>query len=79
MLVVNKAVHKSLKTYLEKVQPQNSDYLFASRKGKKAITTFGYKFGWRVEEIADLAWSQVDRRQWGVGWKSEPLKIRAVG
>ena len=32
----------------------------------KGFTTFGYKFGWRVEEIADLAWSQVDRRQWGV-------------
>jgi integrase len=38
ILVVNKAVHKSLKTYLGKVQPQNSDYLFASRKGNKAIT-----------------------------------------
>ena len=38
ILVVNKAVHKSLKNYLEKVQPRNSDYLFASRKGNKAIT-----------------------------------------
>ena len=38
ILVVNKAVHKSLKNYLEKVQSRNSDYLFASRKGKKAIT-----------------------------------------
>ena len=38
VLVVNKAVHKSLKNYLEKVQPRNSDYLFASRKGNKAIT-----------------------------------------
>jgi integrase len=38
ILVVNKAVHKSLKTYLEKVQPGNSEYLFASRKGNKAIT-----------------------------------------
>jgi integrase len=32
----------------------------------KGFTTFGYKFGWRVEEIANLAWSQVDRKQWGV-------------
>jgi integrase len=32
----------------------------------KGFTTFGYKFGWRVEEIANLAWSQIDRRQWGV-------------
>ena len=38
VLVVKKAVHKSLKNYLEKVQPGNSDYLFASRKGNKAIT-----------------------------------------
>jgi site-specific recombinase XerD len=38
MLVINKAVHKSLKNYLEKVQPRNSDYLFACRKGNKAIT-----------------------------------------
>jgi integrase len=38
ILVVNKAVHKSLKNYLEKVQPGNSDYLFAGRKGNKAIT-----------------------------------------
>ena len=38
VLVVNKAVHKSIKNYLEKVQPPNSDYLFASRKGNKAIT-----------------------------------------
>jgi len=38
ILVVNKAVDKSLKTYLEKVQPENIDYLFASRKGNNAIT-----------------------------------------
>jgi integrase len=38
ILVVNKAVHKSLRKYMEKVQPRNSDYLFTSRKGNKAIT-----------------------------------------
>jgi len=38
ILVVNKAVHKSLKNYLEKVQPRDSDYLFVSRKGNNAIT-----------------------------------------
>ena len=27
----------------------------------KPFVTFAYKFGWRVEEIADLHWSQVDR------------------
>ena len=37
ILVVNKAVHKSLKNYLEKVQPRNSDYLFASRKGNSHL------------------------------------------
>ena len=32
----------------------------------KGFTTFGYKFGWRVEEIVNLTWSQVDKGQWGV-------------
>ncbi len=38
ILVINKTVYKSLKNYLEKLNPKNNDYLFASRKGKKAIT-----------------------------------------
>jgi len=32
----------------------------------KVFTTFGYKFGWRVEEIANLTWKQVDRHEWGI-------------
>lgn len=33
VLMVNKAVHKALKRYLEKVEPDDEDYLFKSRKG----------------------------------------------
>ncbi len=39
VLVVNKTVYKSLKSYLDKVQPEGDDYLFASRKGKKPLQT----------------------------------------
>ena len=38
VLVINKTVHKALKTYLAKVQPDDDCYLFQSRKGNKAIT-----------------------------------------
>jgi len=29
----------------------------------KGFVTFGYKYGWRLEEIAGLKWSQIDRHQ----------------
>lgn len=29
----------------------------------KGFVTFAYKYGWRIEEIGSLKWSQVDRRQ----------------
>jgi integrase len=32
----------------------------------RGFVTFGYKLGWRVREITNLTWSQVDRNQWGV-------------
>ena len=38
ILVMNKSIHKSLQTYLEKIKPSNDDFLFASRKGKRSIT-----------------------------------------
>ena len=34
VLVVNKAVYKALKNYLDKVKPDDEDYLFASKKAK---------------------------------------------
>jgi integrase len=37
-LVINKAVHKALKSYLEELNPNDEDFLFASRKGKKPLT-----------------------------------------
>jgi integrase len=38
MLVMNKRIYKSFQTYLEKLRPEDEAYLFASRKGSKAIT-----------------------------------------
>ena len=39
VLVVNKTVYKALKNYLDKIQPDDNDYLFASRKGKNPLQT----------------------------------------
>lgn len=39
VFVVNKTVYKALKNYLDKVQPKDNDYLFASRKGNKPLQT----------------------------------------
>lgn len=39
ILVINKTVYKSLKIYLEMISPRDSDYLFASRKGKNRPIT----------------------------------------
>jgi integrase len=37
ILMVNKAVHKALRNYLEKVDPDDEDFLFASRKSKEPL------------------------------------------
>ena len=37
VLVVNKTVYKALRNYLEKVQPADEDWVFASRKGNSHI------------------------------------------
>ncbi len=38
ILVMNKTTHKSLQNLLEKMKPDDENYLFMSRKGEKAIT-----------------------------------------
>jgi integrase len=38
MLVMNKSIYKSFQAYLEKLKPMDEEFLFRSRKGKKAIT-----------------------------------------
>ncbi len=38
ILVMNKSIYKSLQIYLDKLKPEDEAYLFASRKGNKAIT-----------------------------------------
>lgn len=37
ILVINKTVFKALKNYLDKIQPDDNDYLFPSRKGKSHL------------------------------------------
>ena len=37
ILVINKTVYKALKDFLDKVQPNDEDYLFASRKGNSHL------------------------------------------
>ena len=37
ILVINKTVYRALKDYLDRVQPENGDYVFASRKGGSHI------------------------------------------
>jgi hypothetical protein len=37
ILVINKTVHKTLRNYLDAVQPDDEDFLFASRKGNSHI------------------------------------------
>jgi len=39
ILMVNKAVHKALRSFLEKIRPGDDDYLFASRKTREPLTT----------------------------------------
>jgi len=41
VLMVNKAVHGALRNYVEKVKPQDEDFLFASRKGEGPLTIGG--------------------------------------
>jgi len=38
ILMVNKAVFKALRNYLERLAPDDNDYVFASRKGKNPLT-----------------------------------------
>jgi len=37
ILVINKAVYKALKNYLDQISPDDEDYLFKSRKGNQAL------------------------------------------
>jgi len=38
ILMVNKTVYKSLKNFLQKINPDDEDYLFESRKGKRPLS-----------------------------------------
>ena len=36
--MINKAVHKAIKNFLEEMQPESDEFLFASQKGRDALT-----------------------------------------
>lgn len=38
ILVMNKTTYKSLQNFIERISPHDEDYLFASRKGERAVT-----------------------------------------
>ena len=38
ILMVNKAVHKAIKNFLQQMQPESDEFLFASQKGRGPLT-----------------------------------------
>lgn len=81
ILVMNKSVHKSLQTYLEKIKPSDDDFLFVSRKGNKAVTvqcvnnkvkhwtqTINLKGNYGAYSLRKT-WGYVQRTVYGVGFE----------
>ena len=81
VLVVNKTVYKALKNYLDKVQPDDNDYLFASRKGNKPLQTKSINRlvkGWTKAinlkgnygaHTLRKSWGYIQRTKHGVGFE----------
>jgi integrase len=81
ILVMNKSIYKSLQIYLEALKPMDDDYLFASRKGHKAITvqcvnnmvkqwvrTINLKGNYGAHSLRKT-WGYVQRTTYGVGFE----------
>lgn len=81
VLVVNKVVFKALRNYLEKVQPADEDYVFASRKGnshiqsqavsklvKKWTNSINLKGNYGAHTLRKT-WGYQQRTQHGVGFE----------
>ena len=68
-LLTEKNVRKGFFEYDEFVAVRNAlpDYL-------KGFVTFAYKVGWRVGEIINLTWAQVNRRDWSVRIEGDQTK-----
>ena len=81
ILVVNKTVFKALKNFLEKVQPKDEDYVFASRKGnghlqsqavsklvKKWTGSINLKGNYGAHTLRK-SWGYIQRTVHGVGFE----------
>ena len=81
ILVINKTVFKALKNYLDKVQPNDEDYLFPSRKGnshlqsqavskmvKKWTKAINLKGNYGAHTLRKT-WGYIQRTQFGVGFE----------
>lgn len=81
ILVMNKSIYKSLQSYLEKIKPNDDDFLFASRKGKRSITiqcvnnmvkqwtrTINLKGNYGAHSLRKT-WGYVQRTVYGVGFE----------
>jgi integrase len=81
ILVMNKSIYKSLQIYLEKIKPNDEDFLFASRKGKRSITiqcvnnmvkhwtrTINLKGNYGAHSLRKT-WGYVQRTAYGVGFE----------
>jgi len=81
ILVVNKTVHKALQAYLESVQPEDSDYLFASRKGSghlqsQAVSKMVKRWAAAINLKGNFGahtlrktWGYIQRVRFGVGFE----------
>ena len=81
ILVVNKAVFKALKNYLDQCKPDDDDFLFASRKGNGAITIQAVNLlvkKWTAEinlrgnygaHSLRKTWGYIQRCEYGVGFE----------
>jgi len=81
ILVINKTVYKALKNYLDSQRPNNSSYLFASRKGnghlqsqaisklvKKWTSAINLKGNYGAHSLRKT-WGYMQRTQHGVGFE----------
>jgi len=81
ILVINKTVYKALRNYLEKVKPDDDDYVFASRKGndhiqsqavgklvKKWTKAVNLKGSYGAHTLRKT-WGYVQRTKYGVGFE----------
>lgn len=81
VLMINKTVHKALQNYLDKVNPEDDAYLFASRKGgtpltiqavnnliKKWTKQINLKGNYGAHTLRKT-WGYIQRTQYGVGFE----------